>query len=302
MWLESRQLLLRRRLLFLLLLLLASFLGWGQRRSRRRPLGRLDFRLWCRLRSGRAVGPLLSRRLLGSVLLCRRRLWRRLFAGPIDRLCRLMRASFFRRLLLGRLLLCGLLFASLLCLLLLLLLLLCCLLTASFFRRLLLGGLLLRRLLLTGLVGLLLLRGRGPVGTSWWSLSRRHIRYRRVGRLVHWGIGHWCTAGSVRGSGWRLRVRWRPGVAHGRLADRTVGIHRRRFTRRRLFDHGLCCCNVCWTQDLYFVRSQRLARLLSQLLLLLGKWHRRRRRRCLCHHGTIDYCLRRAGHTIGCLH
>ena len=45
--------------------------------------------------------------------------------------------------------------------------------------------------------------------------------------------------------------------------------------------------------------SERLARVLCQLLLLLGKWYWRRRWRCLRHYGTAGCCCRWLRHPIG---
>ena len=246
----------------------------------------------CRLLSANLIGLLLSRLLLSSLLfaslvgllLCRLLLCRLLSAYLIGLLLsRLLPASLFC-LLLCRLLLSSLLFTSLVGLL------LCCLLLSSLLFTSLVGlllcRLLLSSLLFASLVGLLLLCRRGPVGVNWLN-------------LIGWGIRHRHVGGFIHGHSWRLRVGWRPGVTDDRLANWTVCTQGRGFTRWRLLDHGPCRRKVCRTQDLYFVSRQGLAGVLCQLLLLLGKWHRGRRRSCLCHHRTIGNGRRWPSDTIG---
>ena len=178
-----------------------------------------------------------------------------------------------------------------------------------------LRGLLLSRLLFASLVSLLLLCRRWPIAANGLSLVDWGIRHWRSGRLVRWCIRHRYIGRRV---GWPIR--WR--ICYRRIggpvsrdirrlrvhrllcvADRgrtgwTTRVQRRGFTRWRLLDQGLRCRYVRRPQALYFVDSQRLAGVLRQVLLLLGKWHRRRWRSCLCNHRTIDNCCRRTSHTI----
>src|ERR1019366_9317348 len=272
-------------------------------------MGRLHLRLWNRLRTWRAVRPLLSSLLFPSFF---RLLLRRLPLGRLL-LCGLLAANLFGLLLCCLLLNC-LLFANLISLLLL-----CRLLTASLLRLLLccllLRGLLLSSLLFAGLVSLLLCRRRTVVA-NWLSLFDWRNRYWRTGRLVRWYIRHryirrrvgwpigWCIchrsiAGPIRGKSLRRLVSWLPGVANGRRVDRSTCTQRCRLTWWRLLDSGWCGRSIRRTQALHFVDGQRLAGVLCQFLLLPGKRYGRWRRSCLCHHRTIDNCFRRPSHTIG---
>jgi len=175
-----------------------------------------------RLRTWGAVGPLLGGLLLSSLL------------------CASLLGLLLYRLLLG----CLLLLSSLLC--------------ASLLR-LLLGRLLLRRLLLRCL---LLLRRRRSVGANRLRLIGWRIRHWCVGRLVRWRIRDRRIGRPIRRGCRRRLIGCLPGIANGWRGDRTACIHRRRFTWRRLLDQRLCCRNVRWTEHLYFVRSQWLARML----------------------------------------
>src|ERR1019366_3834134 len=139
-----------------------------------------------------------------------------------------------------------------------------------------------------------LLRRRRPVGVRWLRIIGWHIG--RRARL----IGRWSRRRRIRRTASVHRVRLVGRRSRRWRIRRTARVGNRRRPRLhsgcrhlswwRLLDLGVRCRNVCRTQALYFACSQRLARVLCQLLLLLGKWHGRSRRFCLCHHGTVGNC------------
>ena len=244
------------------LLLLLRCLLRRSRLSSWRPMLLLRCLLLSLLLGGLLLTGLISLLLLLRGLLRRSRLssWR-----PV-----LLLRCLLRRLLLGlllasllrRLLLCGLLLGLLL---------------TSF-----LGCLLLGRLLLSSL---LLLGRRRPIAANWWLIVRC-VGNGRVPRLIRWLV-------------WWRSVGRRLCVPNRRLIGRMACIQCCGFSRRRLLHHRMRCCNGRRAQRLHLMRSQRLAGVLCQLLLLFGKGNRRRRRRCLRHHWTIDYRRRRLGHPSG---
>jgi hypothetical protein len=129
------------------------------------------------------------------------------------------------------------------------------------------------------------LRRRRPVGVRRLTLVCRCIRALVRRRRVHRPVRR-----CVRRLGMRRLSRVHSDWRVSRLCW---------FTWRRLLDERVSCRNVWRAQALYFVWSERLAGVLCQLLLLLGKRHRGRRRRCLCHHGTVGHRCRWLSHPIG---
>ena len=143
-----------------------------------------------------------------------------------------------------------------------------------------------------------------PVGR--WSRRRSIRRTASVHRARL--IGRWSRRRSIHRTASVHRARLVGWWSRRRSIHRTPSVGNRRRPRLhsgcrhlswwRLLDLGVRCRNVCRTQALYFACSQRLARVLCQLLLLLGKWHRRSRRFCLCHHGTVGNCCWWQSHLI----
>jgi len=76
------------------------------------------------------------------------------------------------------------------------------------------------------------------------------------------------------------------------LVARSAHVRRRRFPRRRLFDHRLRGRTIRRTQGLHFVPCQGLSRMRCQGLLLSGKRHGRRRWCRFGDHLPTGYCSR----------
>ena len=134
-----------------------------------------------------------------------------------------------------------------------------------------------------------------------------------IGRSVRRLVGGWRGGGlsrssSIRlirlGRGWTIRlsgIRRAKTLVWSLLNGRTADVRCCRFAGRRLLDHRVRSLSGRWTQLSHFAPRQRLSRMCCQSLLLVCKWHRRRRWRPLRDHRPVHHCLRRCSHTIrGC--